>query len=201
MRNHVSDEDLLRAWRDGDRRSGHELFVRHFSSVRRFFRNKVADVEAADLVQRTFEACLHAQEHYRGEGRFVAYLLKIARTQLHRWLRKHDPVRGADAASSLREHGISASALAARIDRHRVVLACLRRLPLPMQTILELHYWEGLDAAEIGAVMQMKPGAVRTRLSRAREALRDCIMSMRSRELEELSTIEAEARIVGDLLA
>ena len=133
--------------------------MRHFPSVRRFFGNKAPDAEVPDLVQRTFEACLHAQARYRGEGRFVAYLLTIARTQLHRWLRKHDPVRGAEEASSLCERGISPSIVAAGLERRRLVLDCLRRIPLRMQIILELHYWEGLDAAEIGAVMAMKPGA------------------------------------------
>jgi len=36
-----TDSELLQAWRDGDEKAGTALFQRHFSSVYRFFHNKV----------------------------------------------------------------------------------------------------------------------------------------------------------------
>ena len=44
-------------------------------------------------MQRTFAACVEHAVQFRGESRFSTYLLAIANSQLHRWLRKRDPVR------------------------------------------------------------------------------------------------------------
>jgi RNA polymerase sigma-70 factor, ECF subfamily len=198
----VLDEDtqLLEAWRAGDRRSGSALFERHFTSVRRFFRNKVPATETEDLVQRTFQALLEHQHQFRGEARFIAYVLAIARSQWHRWLRKHDPVReGIDGETvSLRDLGVSPSEFAVRREEQRVLLDALQRLPIDTQALLELFYWEGLDAHEIAIAMGMQHGAVRTRLTRARQALRglvgDALAPSGDRELDDAT------RALGELV-
>ena len=169
-----SDVELLAAWRGGDATAGEELFDRHFASVRRFFRSKAPATEVEDLVQATFEVCVLHVEQFRGEASFRTYLLAIARSQLHRWLRKRDPVRaGLDLeASSIVDLGTSPSVKVAGREQQRVLLDAMQHLPLAMQTILELHYWEGLDAAELAVVFELDPNAVRVRLHRARAALR-----------------------------
>jgi RNA polymerase sigma-70 factor (ECF subfamily) len=53
------DPQLLAAWCAGDKQAGAALVERHFASIYRFFRNKVAG-EVDDLVQRTFMSCLEA---------------------------------------------------------------------------------------------------------------------------------------------
>ena len=40
---------------------GEQLFVRHFDRIERFFLNKVGDA-SADLIQRTFLACVEGRE-------------------------------------------------------------------------------------------------------------------------------------------
>lgn len=189
------DVELLQAWRAGDRRAGGVLFERHFSRVRRYFRSKVPPVEIEDLVQRTFAATLEHAEQFRGEAQFVGYLLAIARSQLHRWLRKRDPVRdGLDAAtSSLFDLGVSIGALAIRHQRQQVILEAMRRLPLDTQTLLELHYWEGLDAPEIAVALDVRPGTVRARLMRARQQLRALMVG-------HDPCGDDEARLLRDLL-
>jgi DNA-directed RNA polymerase specialized sigma24 family protein len=80
----TSDQELLRAWRAGDREAGGTLFERHFAAIRRFFRNKV-DHQVEDLVQRTFTACVEARDRFRGDSSFRTYLFAIA----HNVLRDH----------------------------------------------------------------------------------------------------------------
>jgi DNA-directed RNA polymerase specialized sigma24 family protein len=50
-------------------------------------------------------------------------------------------------------------------------LLALRRIPLDSQVALELHYWESMTAAEIGEVLGMPLGTVKTRLRRAKQLL------------------------------
>jgi RNA polymerase sigma-70 factor (ECF subfamily) len=178
----ASDTELLEAWRRGDATAGEQLFDRHFASVRRFFRSKAPATEVEDLVQATFEACVQHLEQFRGEARFVTYLLAIARSQLHRWLRRRDPVRaGLDVeASSIQDLGTSPSVKVAGREQQRELVEALRRLPLAMQTMLELHYWDDLNAAELAIVFGLEPNAVRVRLHRARAALREQLLAGRA---------------------
>ena len=66
----MTDEELLRAWSDGDRDAGERLFERHFESVVRFFRNKAAG-DHEDLIQQTFLGCVESLG-LRCDGRFLA---------------------------------------------------------------------------------------------------------------------------------
>ncbi len=53
------------------------------------------------------------------------------------------------------------------------VRAALDRLPEPDAEILRLWAWESLEPQEIAAVLEITPGAARTRLSRAKVRLRE----------------------------
>ncbi len=67
--------------------------------------------------------------------------------------------------------------LGARADEE-LLLAALRRLKVRDQVILELYYWEGLTAGEVGTVVGMNENSVRTRLNRARTGLSKMVDAM-----------------------
>ena len=48
----------------------------------------------------------------------------------------------------------------------------LRQLPRPLRSALELHYFEGLPAADIARILLLPEGTVRSRLRRGRSLLR-----------------------------
>lgn len=177
-----TDPELLSRWLAGDGSAGETLFDRHFARVRRFFCNKVPASEIEDLMQRTFAACIEHAVQFRGECRFSTYLLAIANSQLHRWLRKRDPVREGlqPGESSVRDLGISPSGVVGAREAQTRVLQALQHLPLDLQTVLELRYWEELDSAEIATVVGAPRGTVRSRLHRARALLRDRLLGARS---------------------
>jgi RNA polymerase sigma-70 factor (ECF subfamily) len=173
-----SDEALLAAWRAGDSAAGDRLVRRHFATVFRFFRTKVS-TSVDDLVQRTFLACVEAREDFRGDARFRTYLLGIARIQLLRFLQRElpriaDPLEQTSLALA-QSSGGSPSQLAAVHEQQAVLVAALQRIPLNLQMTVELHYWEELGVQEIAEVMSVPVGTVKTRLRRARIALRAAI--------------------------
>lgn len=172
-----SDLELLEAWRSaGDVEAGNELFERHFLTVRRFFRNKLPVTEVEDVLQRTFLACVEASDRFRGDSSFRSYLLGIARNQLYCHIRKRatDMVAaGLDfSVSSLDNLGISPTENLAKNEAQQVLCAALRRLPVDTQIILELRHWEQLPSSEIAEIMNIAETTVRTRLFRARQALK-----------------------------
>ncbi len=173
-----TDAQLLHAWGEGDDAAGNTLVLRHFGVVYRFFASKL-DTGVEDLAHQTFVACLDGRERFRGDASFRAYLLGTARHQLYRHFRKrrreHDAL-ALHAMSAEQLTGSPSAALAAR-DEVRLLQLALRRIPLPLQILVELHYWEGLRMDEIAAVMEIPAGTVKSRLSRARASLREQILA------------------------
>lgn len=173
----AQDADLLEAWRAGDREAGSTLFELHFVSVFRFFAAKLGDVTAADLTQRTFEAVVQNRDRVREGSKFRAFLLAVARNQLLMFLRSRAR-RGDDAelmSSAVEALLPSPDSALAGTEHERLVIRALRRLPLDTQILLELHYWEELSTEEVGEILGIPRGTVKSRLFRARDELRSAL--------------------------
>jgi len=195
----ATDRELLDQWRDGDKEAGNALFKRHFESIRRFFRNKTDLKETEDLIQRTFLACAESAHGYRGEGSFRAYLFVIARRQLidhiHRKTRDEGRAEPDLTVASIADIGFSPSAIVAKLQEHEIIAEAMRRIPVDFQITLELYYWEQLRGAELAAVLGVAPATVRTRLHRAREAMRAALATLRTDGVE--SDVEDSVSALG----
>lgn len=175
----MTDEELLRAWKDGDAESGRALLARHFDALCRFFRNKI-DREVEDLIQRTMLVCLQNFERLREAPNFRAYLFAIARNQLFRHLskaRKQDD-RIDFSATSIHDLAPTMSRLVAERHEGELLLTALRQIPVDEQMALELFYWEDLTYAEIAEVLDIHPDTVKRRLTRARGRLRETLAAL-----------------------
>lgn len=175
----TDDAELLRAWRAGDQAAGETLFSRHFSAIARFFRNKI-DGDIEELIQRTFLACLEGQERFSGEGSFRGYLFGIARNVLYKHFRadsRHGHAVDLDAVS-LHDLSPTPSAVVARHEEERLLLAALRRLPLAHQVVIEFAYWEDMTVAEIAQALDIPLGTAATRIRRARQLLEEQMLAL-----------------------
>jgi RNA polymerase sigma-70 factor (ECF subfamily) len=170
-----ADDELLASWAAGDIAAADRLFRRHFDAVYRFLRTKV-DTGLEDMIQRTFLACVEARERFRGDSSFQAYLLSIARKQVLRLYRERRRAARRDGGpgSALDPRG-SPSLVVGQRQEQRVLLEGLRSIPLELQIVLELHYWEEMRVDDIAVVLEVPPGTVKSRLHRARRLLRDAI--------------------------
>ena len=173
----TSDSELLHAWRAGDRRSGSELFSRHFDGVRRFFVNKV-DSGVEDLVQRTFMACVEGRDRFREAASFRTYLFAIAHNLLKVHLRclRRDRQEDFDR-DSIVDLGAGPVSRFAADEEEQLVVRALRRIPVESQVLLELYYWEELSVDELATVTGVPAGTVKSRLHTARTRLRELLGS------------------------
>ena len=180
------DREWLRAWREGDKRSGNALMTAYFEPVRAYFFRRAPD-DYEDLVQRTFLALAEAKDRFRGwdeeqedpaqEGRrptVRAFLFGIARKMYLKHLstlaraRKIDPYQ-----SSVYELlGRRPSSLLAAQEEEQALLDALQEIPIEQQDLLELYYWQELSGPELAAMHECTERAVHGRLHRARERLR-----------------------------
>lgn len=185
------DYELLRAWQAGDAPAGERLFRQHYRTILRFFHNK-AGAHAHDLVQRTFLGCLEARERIRGDAPFRAFLFGVARNVLfdhYRLARRdHDHIDfGTVSVEDLRSTPTSVIAQAREVE---LLLRALRQIPLEAQIILEMYYWEGMRAHEIGEALEMPEPTVRTKIRRARLRLEQVIETSSAAPSLRQSTVE-----------
>lgn len=169
-----SDIELLDAWCAGDNTSGDALIRRHFDSVCRFFRSKLGE-DVEDLIQRTFQICTVKRQELGVGGSFRGFLFGVARNLLLDHLRRryrrgeHDDVE----MHSLRDLGTTPSEAVARSERELLMQEAMRRISLEQRVLLELAHWEGLSGREMAQALAIGENTVRSRLARARAALRE----------------------------
>ncbi len=206
----VSDAELLQRWRNGDRKAGAELFGRYYTTVERFFMNKVPDAstEIRDLVQETFMALVESRDRIEHVERFHTYVFSVAYKLFQNHLRKKYR-RGSRERlydfDNLSVHDVSASprSLLGKHEEQRILLEGLRRIPVSDQTLLELYYWEDVNTAEIAVVLGIPRGTVKSRLRSARRRLEQTIRTItESAEVLEntLSDLDVWARRCRQLL-
>lgn len=174
----MDDEELelLDRWCAGDQAAGSALFRRHYEVVYRFFSSKV-EGEVDDLAQETFLACVRERQRFLRHSSFRTYLFAIARYTLYGyWRRKARRATPVDFDElSIASLSTSACSRLTRRQEHVRLLEALRQLPLEQQLLLELHYWEELERDQLAEVFAVEPATTRSRLFRARQALRQLL--------------------------
>jgi RNA polymerase sigma-70 factor (ECF subfamily) len=171
-----SDEALLTAYREGDDAALEALLARHAPSVHRFGVKMCRDPEdARDVMQDTLLAAARGLREFRGASSLSTWLFAIARSfciKKRRRARETAPLdddRVMDAASPLAGPDEAAG------DREigAALEEAIRALEPGYREVLVLRDVEGLTAPEVGEVLGLGVDAVKSRLHRARVAVRD----------------------------
>jgi RNA polymerase sigma factor (sigma-70 family) len=152
-------------------------FGQHFPPVYRFIARRVGSALAEDLAAETFATAYRRRAAFDpGQGSLRSWLYGIATNLVRNHWRAEQHLLALDARL-VPEVDLSGSAEA--VDQ-RVTAAMLApklaaglaQLTRDQRDVLLLHAWAGLSHEEIAAVLGIAPGTVRSRLSRARAALR-----------------------------
>ncbi|HEY7518624.1 MAG TPA: sigma-70 family RNA polymerase sigma factor [Methylomirabilota bacterium] len=163
---------LVARLRQGDRRAFEELVIayqhRVFGVALRMLGNRA---EAEEIAQETFLRAHRALPEFRGEARLHTWLYAIAsRLCLNRLASaERRLVRGDDEAlAGARSDAPSAAAVLERAELDAAVREAIAALPEERRIVVVLRDLEGLSYEEIGEVLGLEPGTVRSRLHRAR---------------------------------
>ena len=172
-----TDADLLQRAREGDPDSFGLLFDRHAAAVLRFcFRRTGSAASAEDLTSIVFLVAWEQRAKtvfYEGRARpwLLGVALNVLRSQSRAERRYRDALARIPAAASPEPES---DAAIERLDAERQmqeVLRAVSKLGRREREVVELCVWEGLSTEEAGRVLDISPGAVRSRLSRARRRL------------------------------
>jgi RNA polymerase sigma factor (sigma-70 family) len=137
-----------------------ELFRAHWPLVYGYLRRRTGDPALAEeLAQETFYRATRAFLGWRG-GSAAAWLLAIARNSL------------ADEARRGRRLAPLPEDLVAEADPEQAIdlETALARLSPSHRRLLELVYFDGYSHAEVAAMTDTTPGAVKTAVWRARRS-------------------------------
>lgn len=173
-----SDSELFADWRAGDLRAGEAFARRYFHALTRFFRNKVCrDVD--DVVAETLTRLSQKLGTYQGTSSPRAFVFGFARLVLLEHYREVSRAREIDfGVTSVYDLDPSPSQIVAEREEQRLLHEALRRIPLELQTIVELYYWENIPTAEIATIVNIPQGTVKSRLFRARRELASAMVRL-----------------------
>lgn len=184
------DVQLMMRVREGDHGAFTELMNSYQDRLIGIFYHMMRDRSLAeDLAQDVFLRVFRARERYEPRARFSTWLFRIANNVASNSRRSLG--RKKEVAVNMKDSGgmpiraeehlaIEKSALMPVRQLHRaelqdVVRDAMDTLNERQRMALLLNKFEGMSYAEIGEVMELKPAAVKSLLSRARENLRDAL--------------------------
>ena len=169
-----TDEQLMVAFSRGSMDAFSELFLRYKQPLYGFFRRRVADqAQAEELTQDTFFAIVRASSRYEPCALFRTYLYAIAFKILRAYRRKA-ALRATLFGS---EAGSRQPAFATPSEAELWVRQAVAKLERLDREILTLREFERLSYAEIADLLRLPLNTVRSRLFRARMALRDLLLT------------------------
>ncbi len=167
------DLSLVQAMAKGDGQALEELYARHGQRLLNYLIGQVGGdvVLAEEILQNVMLAAWKAAAQFRGESKVRTWLVAIARNQAINARRKHKvlsvPLNEADG---LHKTGPFEQIL--RASESAEVRQAIRQLPEDQRETLELIFYHGLSGPEAAEVMGVAPGTIKSRLHRAKEALK-----------------------------
>jgi RNA polymerase sigma-70 factor, ECF subfamily len=185
-----SDEQLMVAFSRGSVDAFSELFSRYKQPLFGFFRRRVANpAQAEELTQETFLAVLRASSRYDPQALFRTYLYAIGFKIFLAHRRK-----AAFRATFWGTVGVREPALQNTADAEVVMRQAISKLERLDREILLLREFEQLSYGEIAELLSLPVNTVRSRLFRARMALRELLAAPAPKlPVQELK--ESEGRV------
>ena len=170
----TSDESLLETAGRGDGAAFETLVGRYSGELFGFFRRRVGEDAAADLLQDCFLRAFRAAPRFEPRASARTWLYVIARNAALNHLARRrkqaslddSGVREPVAAHPSPEEAASAAELAGRVR------AAVEKLPEALREVVILRHYQQLPFRELARVLEIPEGTATRRMSDALERLR-----------------------------
>lgn len=180
-----TEDALVRAARGGDRSALNALAEQHQQRVFGFGMKMCGDPEdAKEVAQETLLTMVRSLRDFRGDATISTWLYTVARSFC---IKKRRRTKGApthhetlDEAAQERAPAPAPSPEQTLLGREErdAVAAALDHLEPEAREVVVLRDIEGLTAPEVAAVTGLSVAAVKSRLHRARQALRERLLAV-----------------------
>jgi len=190
----MPEKSLLRHAQGGDRDAFRAIMQRHNQRLFRVARAVVSnDDEAEDVLQDAYLKAFAAIGLFRGDCGLNTWLTAITLNEARGRLRRRRPDESLEV---MEKNGVRVipfpgmaeipdpEAEAVRSETRRLLERAIDELPHEFRLVFMLRDVEGLSVEETAAQLDLNPQTVRTRLFRARQSLRQSLMSTLSSGME-----------------
>jgi len=180
----MKDDELVRESQAGDTRAFDELVNRYQDKVYRLaYKILRHEEDAAEALQDAFLSAFRGIKKFKAESTFSTWLYRVAtNAALMRYRRRREPHVSLEQSQSPNQDAEpievpdwSSQPLEELLDleTREVMEASMARLHEDLRTVFVLRDVEGLSNAEVAEVLDVSVAAVKSRLHRARVALRE----------------------------
>jgi RNA polymerase sigma-70 factor (ECF subfamily) len=176
-----SDAELVSRAQAGEREAFEELVRRHADHLYSVVRHVCGSVEEAeDVAQESFLRAWRSIGSFRSDARFFTWLYRIGINEAKRRRERQPPsamVVGFDGGVEIDPPDVRAAPdeRASEAEVRRALERAVRALPLKYRAPLILRDIEGLSNAEAASVLELGEAAFKSRLHRARSAVRKAV--------------------------
>ena len=177
------DSELVARWqKEGDMEAFSMLVKRHERPVFGLMVRMLGDrEEAADASQDAFLSLYRHGKRFRGEARFSTFVYRVAanaalnrrRSLGRRRAREEALARGQEAGFDRPQSPRDPEDAAVGAEAQAQVQRALLKLPDDLRMALVLYDLEGQSYGDIAQTLQIPEGTVKSRIHRARNALRE----------------------------
>lgn len=200
------EKELWQRAQEGDRAALDEVLRLHEKSIYRFGLRLCGDEEAArEVLQRTMLAAFEQLGSFRGEAKFSTWLYSLARSacsRMHRRTRSapvHDVALDADDAPDLAAESALPDRLSEAAQLADVVAVAISMLPEKYREAVVLRDVEGLPAEDAAEVANVGVPALKSRLHRGRELLRQSLVTLLRESEGNVGGARACPRLAAEL--
>lgn len=182
----MNDDDLLiELCQKGDRGAFDALIRKYEARAYQYaYRLTSNPDEASDIVADAFVRVYNALKNFRGQSSFGTWLYRILtncyldlrkkeRTRRHESLEAHMNIDGNELERQVEDESDGPDVILERTARESAVQDALGKMPEYQQAMLVMYHVENLTYEEISDALDLPIGTVKSRLNRARLALRD----------------------------
>ncbi|MGN6735422.1 MAG: RNA polymerase sigma factor [Candidatus Binatia bacterium] len=183
----ITDAECVRRVQRGETDAFETLVCRHEKTIFNLVYRMLGDIEeAAEVSQEVFLSAFRATGQFRGDANFSTWLYRIAinhastrRKTLNSRQRKVVPIESAD---SLHDPEPGPPEILERQEIREKVQFALNQLEPDDAAVILLRDMQDVSYSEVAHVLQIPVGTVKSRLHRARQALKSRLKSYFSAE-------------------
>lgn len=181
----MNDSQLIARVLAGDRAAEREMYDTHVDRVFRLaYRMTGDETMAEDYTQEAFIRAFDKLDTFEGRSALSTWIHSVAVSVILSGLRKVKRLRNREAELdevTERSRGVAGTDVELKIRLHQAIDA----LPDDLRMTFIMHDVEGYKHDEIAEMFDAPTGTIKSRLSRARRALRDDLTGGARRPAEE----------------
>jgi RNA polymerase sigma-70 factor (ECF subfamily) len=182
---------LIQQSRRGDTTAIEQLFERYQKHVYNLAYRLCGNYDDAnDIAQEAFLRVYHSLGNFRGEANFSTWLYRIVtnvflderkkqRVRSHSSLEEYLELEDSTVARQIEDPSPGPEEALAGKERSDLIGAAVLSLPETQRVMIALYHFQERSYEEIAEIMDMPIGTVKSRLNRARLALRVKLESVR----------------------